>query len=132
MAGFQQAANALTGAYGTIAGRVGIYSELVGKNQELIKKTQAQNEELEKKNEELEKKNKELEKKNKTINFQKESMAVGDELISHYMKGSLNLYMRNMEHERARASRDIMLDVVYGEKPATTAVPNVKSKEGGK
>ena len=118
MAGFQQAANALTGAYGTVAGRVGIYSELVGKNQELIKKTQAQNEELE--------------KKNKTINFQKESMAVGDELISHYMKGSLNLYMRNMEHERARASRDIMLDVVYGEKPATTAVPNVKSKEGGK
>ena len=53
MAGFQQAANALTGAYGTVAGKVGIYNELVGKNQELIKKTQAQNEELEKKNKEI-------------------------------------------------------------------------------
>ena len=53
MAGIQQAVNAITGAYGTVAGRVGIYNELVGKNQELIKKTQAQNEELTKKNEEL-------------------------------------------------------------------------------
>ena len=53
MAGFQQAANALTGAYGTVAGRVGIYNELVGKNKELIKKTQAQNEEREKKNQKL-------------------------------------------------------------------------------
>ena len=53
MAGFQQAANALTGAYGTVAGRVGIYNELVGKNKE-------QREQLAKQNEELEKKNKEI------------------------------------------------------------------------
>lgn len=53
MAGIQQAVNALTGAYGNVAGRVGIYNELVGKNQELIKKTQDQNEELTKKNEQL-------------------------------------------------------------------------------
>ena len=53
MAGFQQAANAITGAYGTIAGKVGIYSELVGKNKE-------QREQLAKQNEELEKKNKEI------------------------------------------------------------------------
>lgn len=46
MAGFQQAANAITGAYGTVAGKVGIYNELVGKNEELI-------DELEKKNKEL-------------------------------------------------------------------------------
>ena len=114
MAGFQQAANALTGAYGTVAGKVGIYNELVGKNKELIEKTQAQNEELEKKNKELEKKNKELEKKNKTINYQKESMAVGDELLTHYMKGSMNLYMRNMEHERAQESKKAMLENLYG------------------
>lgn len=139
MAGFQQAANAITGSFGTVGGRIGVYNELVGKNKEQREQLAKQNEELEKKNEEinkkneeLEKKNKELEEKNKTINFQKESMAVGDELISHYMKGSLNLYMRNMEHTRARASRDKMLDIVYGEKPATTAVPNVKSNEGGK
>ena len=60
MAGFQQAANAITGAYGTVAGKVGIYNELVGKNKELIEKTQAQNKELEKKNEELDKKNAKL------------------------------------------------------------------------
>lgn len=53
MAGFQQAANAITGAYGTIAGRVGIYSELVGKNKE-------QREQLAKQNEELEKQKKEI------------------------------------------------------------------------
>ena len=116
MAGFQQAANALTGAYGAVAGRVGIYNELVGKNKELIEELGSKNEELEKKNKELTKKNKELEKKDKTINYQKESMAVGDELLAHYTKGSLNLYMRNMEHERARASRDLMMDAVYGEK----------------
>lgn len=53
MAGFQQAANSLTSAYGTVVGRVGVYNELVGKNQELIKKTQAQKEELTEKNAEL-------------------------------------------------------------------------------
>ena len=46
MAGFQQAANAITGAYGTVAGKVGIYNELVGKNKEMIKKLEAQNKEL--------------------------------------------------------------------------------------
>lgn len=53
MAGFQQAANALTGAIGTVGSRVGIYNELVGKNKE-------QREQLAKQNEELEKKNKEI------------------------------------------------------------------------
>ena len=132
MAGFQQAANAIVGAPGQIMRATGIYNELVGKNEELINELDSKNQELEKKNEELEKKNEELEKKDKTINYQKESMAVGDELLSHYMKGSMNLYMRNMEHERARASRDKMLDILYGDKPETTAVPNVKANEGGK
>ena len=116
MAGFQQAANAIVGAPGQIMRATGIYNELVGKNEELIKELGSKNEELENKNKELEKKNKKLEKKDKTINYQKESMAVGDELLTHYVKGSLNLYMRNMEHERARASRDLMMDAIYGEK----------------
>ena len=122
MAGFQQAANAIVGAPGQIMRSTGIYNELVGKNEELIKELGSKNEELEKKNEELKKKNKTLEKKDKTINYQKESMAVGDEFLTHYMKGSLDLYMRNMEHERARASRDLMMDAVYGEK--STGDPN--------
>ena len=46
MAGFQQAANALTGAYGTVAGRIGIYSELVGKNKEQREQLEKQNKEL--------------------------------------------------------------------------------------
>lgn len=46
MAGFQQAANTLTGAYGTIGGRVGIYNELVGKNQKMIKELEEKNKEI--------------------------------------------------------------------------------------
>lgn len=46
MAGIQQALNALTGAYGTVAGRVGIYNELVGKNQEMVKDLESKNKEL--------------------------------------------------------------------------------------
>lgn len=138
MAGFQQAANALTGAIGTVGGRVGVYNELVGKNKEQREQLAKQNEELEKKNKELEKKNKELEKKDKTINFQKDSMAVGDELLTHYMKGSMNLYMRNMEHERAQESKKAMLKKLYG-KPTeeeSKEFPEIpffkKEKEGGK
>ena len=46
MAGFQQAANALTGAIGTVGGRIGVYNELVGKNQEQREQLAKQNEEL--------------------------------------------------------------------------------------
>ena len=46
MAGFQQAANALTGSVGTVGGRVGVYNELVGKNKEQREQLAKQNEEL--------------------------------------------------------------------------------------
>ena len=46
MAGFQQAANALTGAIGTVGGRVGVYNELVGKNKEMIKDLEKKNKEI--------------------------------------------------------------------------------------
>ena len=52
MAGFQQAANALTGAVGTVANRVGLYSELVGKNREYRAQLEKQNADLEKAKEE--------------------------------------------------------------------------------
>ena len=51
MAGFQQAANALTGAVGTVANRVGLYSELVGKNQQYRAQLEEQNAALAKANE---------------------------------------------------------------------------------
>ena len=119
MAGFQQAANALTGAYGTVAGKVGIYNELVGKNKELIKKTQAQNEELTKKNEELDKKNEELRSTNKMLNqsINSNSMMAQDYVRMSKMAGRIEA------HERAIESRNKMLDIVYGEKPVTTAGP---------
>ena len=46
MAGFQQAANALTGSYGTVGGRIGVYNELVGKNKEQREQLEKQNKEL--------------------------------------------------------------------------------------
>lgn len=67
MAGFQQAANALTGAVGTVANRVGLYSELVGKNQQYRAKLEEQNAEMNKKNEDLEETKQTLEVANKTI-----------------------------------------------------------------
>ena len=48
MAGLQQAANALTGAVGTVANRVGLYSELVGKNQQYRAQLEEQNAALKK------------------------------------------------------------------------------------
>ena len=132
MAGFQQAANALTGAYGTIAGRVGIYNELVGKNKELIEKTQAQNEELTKKNEELEDKNKLIEQQYNNLKAAQEAQMEQSQQIG-------NLAKRMYSNVRARASRDIMLDVVYGEKPTAGPTRNFakellkqERKEGGK
>ena len=67
MAGFQQAANALTGAVGTVANRVGLYSELVGKNQQYRAQLEKQNAELEKANENLAAKQGELETANTKI-----------------------------------------------------------------
>lgn len=125
MAGIQQAVNALTGAIGTVGGRIGVYNELVGKNKELIEK-------LVSKNEELEKKNKELDDKNKIINIQDIVMkGYNEKNMSQYQQIDA-LRSRLYANTRARASRDKMLDIVYGEKPATTAVPNVKSNEGGR
>ena len=139
MAGFQQAANAITGAYGTIAGRVGIYSELVGKNKEQREQLAKKNEELEKKNEELEKKNKELEQSDKIINLQDEVMKLSKDVSLEQDKQIGNLTERMYSNLRARASRDIMLDNIYGENP--TESPDRKyykellkqeRKEGGR
>ena len=64
MAGFQQAANAITGSFGNVAGRVGLYSELVGKNQKLIGELKTANKSLEESNEKITGLNEELDKKN--------------------------------------------------------------------
>lgn len=67
MAGFQQAANAITGSFGTVAGKVGLYSELVGKNQKLIGELKTANKSLEESNEKMTGLNEELDKKNEQL-----------------------------------------------------------------
>ena len=74
MAGFQQAANAITGSFGTVAGRVGLYSELVGKNQKLIGELKTANKSLEESNEKITGLNEELGEKNKEISDQYETL----------------------------------------------------------
>jgi len=67
MAGFQQAANAITSSFGTVAGKVGIYNELVGKNQKLIGELKTANKSLEESNEKITGLNEELDKKNEEL-----------------------------------------------------------------
>ena len=123
MAGIQQAVNALTGAIGTVGGRIGVYNELVGKNQKMIK-------ELNEKNEELEKKNKELEDKNNIINIQDIVMKGSNEENMSQSQQIENLERRLYANIRARASRNKMLDIVYGEKP--TIGPTDSTNKGGR
>lgn len=117
MAGFQQAANAIVGAPGQVMRTTGIYNELVGKNQELI-------EELDSKNEELSKKNEELVNRDKLIKQQYSNLKASQkaQIATSQLMG--NLAERLYSNVRARASRDIMLDVVYGEKPTAGPTRN--------
>ena len=126
MAGFQQAANAITGAYGTIAGRVGIYSELVGKNKE-------QREQLAKKNEELEKKNAKLQaiddtvRKRQAFEFELDRKAEAEEEAKkeaskerRKINKELNIKMgamaeRKLDVQLAHASKNMMINALYGD-----------------
>lgn len=100
MAGFQQAANAITGAYGTVAGRVGIYSELVGKNKE-------QREQLAKQNEELEKKNKDINALYNTIVKSKSDAEL--ELEAIYQK-EYKTAMKRQQTIEAKKEREKMIE----------------------
>lgn len=129
MAGIQQAVNALTGAYGTVAGRVGIYNELVGKNQELIKKTQAQNEELTKKNEQLQDfydtvkqrqewelqmdKEAEEEYNKKVIERQKKREAKKEH--EKIIERRESIIDREWEKSASHMSKNMMLNALYGD-----------------
>lgn len=133
MAGFQQAANALTGSIGTVGGRIGIYNELVGKNQELIEELGNKNEELESKNKDITEKNKiiksqykDLEKKNEdlrsTIKMLNESININSMMAQDYVRMG-SMAGRFDAHERAVESKRKMLDIVYGPLENKTAGP---------
>ena len=133
MAGFQQAANALTGSVGTIGERVGVYNELVGKNKEQREQLAKQNEELEEKNKALGKKNKELKKKNKEIDKKNKELRSTNEMLNQSINSNSMMaqdYVRMSKmagrieaHERAIESRNKMLDIVYGPIEHKTAGP---------
>ena len=119
MAGFQQAANALTGSVGIVGGKVGVYNELVGKNKELINELGGKNEELEKKNKELDKKNEEL----RDINMRlREEVNVSSSIAQDYVRMG-KMAGRIEAHERAVESRNKMLDIIYGPIEHKTAGP---------
>ena len=139
MAGFQQAANAITGSFGTVAGRVGLYSELVSKNQKLIGELKTANKSLEESNEKITGLNEELGEKNKLIKQQYNNLKAAQEASLEQSQLTGNLAERLYSNVRARASRDIMLDVVYGEKPTAGPTRNFAKEqlkqernEGGK
>lgn len=133
MAGFQQAANALTGAYGTVAGKIGIYNELVGKNKEQREQLIKQNEELNKKNEELDKKNEKLQmiydtvRKRQEWEFQMDKEAEAEEEAKEEAKKErrksnkeLNIKRgamaeRKLDVQLAHASKNMMVNALYGD-----------------
>ena len=102
MAGFQQAANALTGAVGTVANRVGLYGELVGKNREYRAQLEEQNAALKKLNEDLEAKQGELETANATISDQAEQLAakIEEKRVKHNMSSKLSRERKKSEARR--------------------------------
>lgn len=133
MAGFQQAANALTGAIGTVGERVGVYNELVGKNKELIKELGSKNEELGKKNEELNKKNEKLQsfydtaRKRQEWEFQMDKEAEAEEEAKkeaakerRKINKELNIKRgaiaeRKLDVQLAHASKNMMINYLYGD-----------------
>ena len=118
MAGFQQAANAITGAYGTVAGRVGIYSELVGKNQKLIKELGSKNEEIANQYEAL-KQRTEAEAK-ADAEWEKEYNKAMDKKEQEKFKKELEIRKgakaeRLFDIQLAHASKNMVLNALYGD-----------------
>lgn len=126
MAGFQQAANAITGAYGTIAGRVGVYNELVGKNKKLIKELESTNAELDKKNEKLQDIYDTV-RKRQEWEFQMDKEAEAEEEAKKEAKKErrkinkeLNIKRgamaeRKLDVQLAHASKNMMINALYGD-----------------
>lgn len=102
MAGFQQAANAITGAPGRIAQNIGIYNELIGKNQQYRAQLEEQNTALAKANEELAARQNELTEANKTISDQKEELAAWKE---HKLAIGRESSKKSRERARSEAGR---------------------------
>ena len=140
MAGFQQAANAITSSFGTVAGKVGIYNELVGKNQKLIGELKTANKSLEESNEKITGLNDELNKKNEKLQdfydtarkrqeweFEMDKKAEAEEEAKkkaekehRKINKELNIKRgamaeRKLDVQLAHASKNMMINALYGD-----------------
>lgn len=129
MAGFQQAANSLTSAYGTVVGRVGVYNELVGKNQELIKKIQAQKEELTEKNAELQdfydkvkqreeyelQRDKEAEEEYIKQAIERQKKREANKELKKVIERRATIIDREWEKSASHMSKNMMINALYGD-----------------
>lgn len=129
MAGFQQAANSLTSAYGTVAGRVDVYNELVGKNQELVKKIQAQNEELTEKNAELQdfydalkkrqeyelQRDKEAEEEYNKQVIERQKKREANKELKKIIERRQTIIDREWEKSASHMSKNMMINALYGD-----------------
>ena len=129
MAGFQQAANALTGAYGTLAGKVGVYNELVGKNKELINKqsellkdyVKSQNE-----NFDLKAKTGDENTLKKLSDLYDVQTQTGKKLMTAEQEKAVMRYRAN---QNSHASKRAMLDILYQQ--TTEETPFLKKEDKG-
>ena len=140
MAGFQQAANAITSSFGTVAGKDGIYNELVGKNQKLIGELKTANKSLEESNEKITGLNEELDKKNEKLQdyydtvrkrqeweFQMDKEAEAKEEAKKEATKELKkinkelnikrgaMAERKLDVQLAQASKNMMINSLYGD-----------------
>ena len=119
MAGFQQAANALTGAVGTVANRVGLYSELVGKNQQYRAQLEKQNADLTKAKEVqevlTEKNKKQAESLQNLLNEKQAKHNLSSKKSRERKKRENELIERTMSQEQAHMSKALALSLLYGD-----------------
>ena len=119
MAGFQQAANALTGAVGTVANRVGLYSELVGKNQQYRAQLEEQNAALAKANEVqealTEKNRKQAESLENILKAKNAQHNLSSKKSAKRKKRKEELIERTMSQEQAHMSKALALSLLYGD-----------------
>lgn len=126
MAGFQQAANALTGAVGAVANRVGLYGELVGKNREYRAQLEEQNAALTKVNEDLMAKQGELEIANTKISDQAKQLAdlIEEKRVKHNLSSKMSRERKKIEagrleralsNNQAYMSKAMAYTLLYGD-----------------
>ena len=87
---------------------------------------------MKQKNKTIKSQYKDLKEKNEELNLMNSNLISSLKINLKQNELTQNLAKRLYDNTRSRASRDKMLDAVYGKKTVTTAGPTVGTKEGGK